>query len=100
MYPAGLVAAVGVVVAGKEVAVLVERQLLRVPQAGGEELQLRAVRVATEDGSRVGVGDFAAVDAGDVQAAVAGREVQLAVRAHAQAVQVVADEADVHAIAV
>ena len=46
--PAGLVAAVGVVVAGEEVAVVVERQLLRIAQAGGEHLQVRAIELAAQ----------------------------------------------------
>ena len=53
--PAGLVAAVGVVVAGPEVALVVEGEFLRIAQAHGHDLDVRAVGFAAED--RAGVGD-------------------------------------------
>src|SRR5215207_3481346 len=49
VYPAGLIAAVAVVVAREEVAVVVERQLLRVAEAGGKNLQVPAIELAAED---------------------------------------------------
>ena len=97
--PAGLVAAVGVVVAGEQVAVVVEGEFLRVPQAGGEDLQVRPVGLAAEDRAGVGGDEVLAFLGGDVQAAVADREVEPAVGAHLEAVEVVAEEGDVDAVA-
>ena len=91
------VAGVAVVVHGEEVAVLVEGQFLRVAQAGGDDLQVRAVRVAAQHRAAVRVEQMFALLGGHVEAAVADAEVELAVRPHAQAVQVVAEEGDVDA---
>ncbi len=91
--PARLVAAVGVVVAGEQVAELVERQLLRVAETRGEDLQLGAVGVAAEHRAGVGHRQLAAVDGRHVEAAVADAEVEPPVGPEPQAVQVVAQEA-------
>ena len=96
MDDAGAVARVGVVVDREQVAALVERQLLRVPQPGGEQLQLAAVGPAAQDGAGVEVRQHA-VGRLDVQPAVADREVDAAVGPQAQAVQVVAEQGDVDA---
>ena len=77
--PAGLVPLVGVVVTGPEVAVLVEGQFLRVAQADGENLQVRAVGVAAQDRAGIGQGDGPPFLRLDIQAAVANAEVELAV---------------------
>ena len=99
VHPARRVAAVGVVVAGEQVAVLVEGQLLRVAQADGHDLQLRAVGVAAQHRAGVGVGEDLARGL-DVEAAVADGEVDAAVGAHFQAVAVVAQVRRVDAVAV
>ena len=59
--PARLIAAVGVVVAGEQVAVLIENQVLRIAQAESEHFEFGAVRVATEDTARVGFAHVPAI---------------------------------------
>ena len=90
--PAGGVAAVGVVVAGEQVAEFVEGKVLRVAQAGVEQLEVGPVRLAAEHRAAVGVADVSAVGRGDVEAAVANAEVDAPVGPEAQAVQVVAGD--------
>ena len=53
----GWVAVVGVVVAGEEIAVLVEDELLRIAQARGIQFQPGAVGIAAEDGAGFGIVD-------------------------------------------
>ena len=77
--PAGLVAAIGVVVAGEEVAELIESQLLRVAQARGEDLELGAVGIAAQHGAGIRHGQGLAVACCDVEAAVADAEIEPAV---------------------
>ena len=59
--PAGLVAAVRIVVSGKQVAVLIEHEVLRVAQAEGKNFELGAVRVTAEDAARVWFADVPSV---------------------------------------
>src|SRR5438045_8715294 len=49
IYPAGLVAAVRVVIAGEQIAMLIEDQVLRVAQTVSEHLEFGAVRIAAEN---------------------------------------------------
>ncbi len=97
--PAGAVAAVGVVLPREEASIVVERQLLRIAKAVGEDLQLRSVRLAAEDGPGVGHGEPRPLLRFDVEPAVADAEVEAAVRSHDQAVHVVSAESDAHAVA-
>ena len=96
--PTRAVAAVGVVVAGPQVAVVVEGQLLRIAQAGGEDLEVGAVELAAQHRTRVRVRVGLAL-VFDVEAAVADREVEPPVDPQLDAVQVVAEQRDVDAIA-
>ena len=91
------VAAVGVVVAGEEVAPLVEGQFLRIPQRMREDLQARAVRLAAEDGTREDALEVLPLLVGDVVAAVADRPVDAAVGPGGQAVHVVPAQRGAHA---
>ncbi len=59
--PARLIAAVGVVVAGEQVSVLIENQVLRITQAESEHFEFGAVRIAAEDAARVGFAHLAAI---------------------------------------
>src|SRR4029453_5637617 len=92
------VAAVGVVLAGEEVAVLVERQLLRVPETAREDLEPRPVGPATQDAPLVGIIDGLAAGS-DVHPSVAEAEVEPAVGSEAEAVEVVAPVGAVDAAA-
>ena len=98
VQPTRLVAEVGVVVAGEEVAEVVEGEFLRVAEAGGEDFEVAAVGVAAEDGARIGVGDDAA-GGFDMGAAVADGVVEFAVGSEAEAVEVVAEITDAQAVA-
>ena len=91
------VSAVGVVVAGEEVAPLVEGQFLRIPQRMREDLQARAVRLAAEDGTREDALEVLPLLVGDVVAAVADRPVDAAVGPGGQAVHVVTAQRGAHA---
>ena len=96
--PASLVAAVGVIVAGKEVAILIKCQLLRVAEPCCEDLELGAVGIAAQHGSRIGDGQRAALAGLHVESAVADAEIEPAVGPEPQAVQVVTQKADMNAI--
>src|SRR5439155_12206304 len=89
--PACLVAVIGVVVAGEEIAVLVEGELLGIAQAGRDNLQLRAVGITAQHGTGVGTRHGPALGL-DVEAAIAAAEIDFAVRAKAQSVHVMTDE--------
>ena len=91
------VALVAVVVAGEEIAVLVEHQLLRIAQAARDHLELGAIGIGAEHRAFIRIGDHLAFLALHVRAAVADRVVDLAVMAHRQAVEVVAGEVVAHA---
>ena len=97
--PAGLVAAVGVVVAGEEVAPFVEDDLLGVAKADVEHFHAGAVGVAAEDGAGVGGAHGAALGAED-GGAVADAEVEAAVGPEGEAVEVMAEESHADAVAV
>ena len=90
--------AVGVVVAGEQVPVFVEDQLLGIAQARSENLQVAAVQLATQDAAGPLVIDRP-VRGLHGEAAVPAREVQATVGADAKTVQVVAEHGDVHAVA-
>ena len=69
-----------------------------VAQAVAEDFEVGAVRVAAEHAAGVGVVQVLALLGLDVEPAVADREIELAVGAEAQAVQVVAFEAVADAV--
>src|SRR5213594_3633940 len=93
--PARLVAAVGIVVAGEQISILIERQGLRIAQAEGEHLQLRPVRIAAKNAAAVRIGDDATFGLYR-RGAITDAEVEFAVGAEPQSMQVVSDEADAH----
>ena len=95
MRPARLVAAVGVVVAGEEIAERVEAEGLRIAQADGDELGVGAIEVAAEDGAAVGTVEERAFLGGGVRAAVGDRPIDLAVGPELHAVHVVPAIGDV-----
>ena len=90
------VAAVGVVVAGEEVAPLVEGQFLRIPQRMREDLQVRTVRLAAEDGTREDALEVLPLLVRHVVAAVADRPVDAAVGSGGEAVHVVTAQRGAH----
>ena len=75
---------------------LVEHQLLRVAQSAMHHFELGAIRVRAEHRALVGKRDASAFLARHVHAAIADGEVQLAVVAHRQAVEIVAGEVVAH----
>jgi len=92
------VAHVAVVVAGEEIANLVEEEVLGIAEAGGEEFDVGAVEIAAEDGAGIGGGDGVG-GRDDVGAAVADAVVEFAVGADDEAVHVVAGEVEADAVA-
>ena len=97
--PFRFVAGVGVVVAGEKIAVAVEGQRLRVAQARVVNFQIRAVGVAAEDAAAVLIIDDVAFGF-NVRAAVAHAEIQAVIRAHFEAVKIVAHEGVADAVAI
>ena len=98
--PASPIAAVGIIIAREEIAILVERQLLGVAKPRREDLELGAVRITAQHRSRIGHGKRPALGRCDVKAPVADTEIQPAIGPEPQAVQIMAQEADVNAVAV
>src|SRR5690606_20841396 len=84
------VAVVAVVVAGEQVAVFVEGEFLRVAQTVGDEFEFGAVGIAAEDRAFIEQFDVGAVAGGGVGGAIADGEIQFAVGAEDEAVQIVA----------
>ena len=98
--PAGLVAAVRIVVAGKQIAVLIENEVLRIAQAEREHFEIGAVRIAAEDAAGIGLTDVPAIRDLHVRAPVTDAEIDFPIRTEMRAVEVMADETDAHAEAV
>ena len=95
--PLRLARVVAVVVGADQVAVLVERELVRVAKTVGEYLQLGAVRIGAQDHAAVRVDELATFTRGDVDAEVALLEVDASVGTDDRSGMPVASEADVHA---
>src|SRR6185436_15861678 len=95
--PASRVAGVAVVVPGPEVPLGVEREVLRVAHSRREDLESRAVRIASHDAAGVRIVEDRLAVLLDMDAAVADREVELPVGAETEAVQVMADEREADA---
>ena len=86
-----LIATVGIVVDGEQVAEIVEGELLRIAEARGEELEAGAVGMATKHGATAGIVVRLAVE-GDLVATVADREVDPSIGPHHEAMEVVTAE--------
>ena len=97
--PAFAVALVGVVVAGEEVAVFVEGEFLRIAQAVGEGLEIRAVEFTAENAAFIGKHEAAAFLGQDVCSPVSKAEVEPSVGSDDEAVHVMARVAETHAVA-
>ena len=97
--PALAIALIGVVVAGEEIAVFVEREFLRIAQPAGNDLHVGAVRLAAEDSAFIGEREHLAFLRRHMRAAIAEGEIKPAIRTEDQAVHVVAGEGEAHAIA-
>ena len=98
----GEISAVAVVVAGKQVAVVVEGKFLGIANSGGEDLEIRAIRVHPEDRTASAahhIGQNATVWQRDAVAAVAHRVVELPIRAPDEAVKIVTLERGLDAVA-
>ena len=78
--PLGLALMVAVVVDADQVAVLVERELLQVADAGREDLEVRAVRLGAHDRALIRIGPALAGLVGHVEADVPDLPVDPAVR--------------------
>ena len=96
LHESGLVAGVAVVVAGEQVAEVVEGEFLRVAQALVNHFQAAAVGLAPQHRAAVGDHDPVGADR-DVEAAVTDGKIDPAVGAFAEAVHVVAEEGELHA---
>ena len=97
VHEARVVALVAVVVVGEQVAVLVEGEFLGVAQAAHHDFEIGAVRIAAEDAAGALAFERLAFLRRDVEAAVADGEVEFAVWAEDEPVEVVAVEGAVHA---
>jgi hypothetical protein len=96
IHPPGRIAAVGVVVAGEEVAILVESQLLGIAEPVMEDLEVGPIRIAPKHGAGVGIVEHS-TSSFNVEPAIAAAEIDPAVGPHFEAVQVVAGVAGVNA---
>src|SRR5262249_26527481 len=78
--PARLIAAVGVIVARKEIPILIEHQVLRIPQAVSENFQLRTIRITPEHTTCIRIAGSASRGNLDVRTAIPDAEIQLTIR--------------------
>ena len=92
MHPTRTVATVRVVVAGPQVAPIVEGQFLRIAQARGVDLEVAAVEVRAQHSARVRTVEQHAFLVDDLEAAIADRPIQQAIGAELNAVHVVAQQ--------
>ncbi len=97
VHPARLVAAIRVVVAGEEIAHVIESKRLGIAQAFREQLELRPVRLGAKHRAIVLRLDRLAALRRHARAAVGDRPVEPAVGAHLDPVHVVPAVRDVHA---
>ena len=95
-----LAVVVAVVVDADEVAVLVERELLQVPDARGEHLEAAAVQLGAQDGALARIGPALAALVDDVEADVADFPVEPSVRTDGHAGDAVAAERHMRVVAV
>src|SRR5438128_2473129 len=93
-----LVALIGIIVAREEIAVFGECERLRIAQAHREELEMRAVGVATEHGAVVERDNFAAFPGFHMCAAVADAVIEFPVGSPNCAMHVVAHVIETHAV--
>ena len=100
MHPALAIAVIAIVVAGEEIAVLVEGQLLGIAQTAREDFEIRPVGFHAKHRAFVGQINDVALFGFDVRAAIADAEVDAPVRAFDQAVEIVAGQAEVNAVAI
>src|SRR5258705_13334276 len=91
---------VAVVVGADDVAVLVEREILRIAQTAGEDLLLAAVEIGAPDHAAVRVGELASLPRRDMDAEVALLPVEPSIGADEWPGVTVAAEPDVHSRAV
>ena len=88
----GLVALIRVVIHAESVAELVEGDLLRIAEAGVENLEARSIRLEPECRALVRVTVFFAFLGEEGKAAVADRAVDATVRAEGEAIEIKYDE--------
>ncbi len=96
IHPPGPIATVGIVVSRKKISVIVERQFLRIAQACGKNLQIRAIEFTAEHGPRFHV-DQSPVPDGDVGPPIADAEIQPPVGPDGQTMQIVSTKCDADA---
>ena len=91
---------VGIIIHGEAVTEVIKSDLLRVTQAEVNDLEVRAVRLETENRAAIAGIVLLAFLGGEIEAAVADRAPDTSVRTNREAVHVVAGERDAHAEAV
>ena len=95
-HPALSVALIRVIVAGEEIALIVEGQFLRIAQPAMDHLQLRTIRFTAKHRPFVGQIDHRALLRHHVGTAIAAGEVQAPIRSENEPMQVVTREAETH----
>ena len=96
LHPALPVSLIRVVVAGEQIALVVEGQFLGIAQPAMHHLELRSVGLAAEHRALIGQVDHGALAGRHVRAAVTAGKIQTAVGAEDQPVQVVSRETEPH----
>ena len=95
--PPGWVAAVRVVIACEEISILIEREFLRVAQATRENFQVRAVGIAAQHSAHFSFFDHVRAVL-HVKTAIAHAEIESAIRAEAESVQIMTEEPRANAV--
>jgi len=94
---ARLLSAAGITQHTQRIAVIVEGQFLRIAQADVNDFHVAAIGIATQNCAAIGEVKLLSFLVLHVQATIADAEIELAIGAHAQTVQVVANEGNVNA---
>ena len=94
-----LVAHVGVVINGEGDTVLVKCDLLRITKVVVDYFEIAAVRLHTENGTTILIVEVATVGCFEIVSTVSDGEIDAAIRAEGEAVEVVAAQTDTDAVA-
>ena len=95
-HDAGAIPGIGRVVPGEEIPHVVECDLLRIPETGGVDLEIRPVALAPEHGAGSRIGENSTVVGDEVVSTIADRPVDPAVGAVNETVHVVAVKREAH----
>ena len=98
VIPLRRVTVIGVVVAGVEIAVIVEAELLRVAETIREHFEVCPVRIAAQHTARIRISKLFTLFRNDVETAIAAGKIKFPIRPESQPVQIMAFKTKSHPV--